>query len=70
MKIVRVTRTKSWLYLGLGESRPEIDRSRGLRIPETTTPSGEGWRIANEVLGDPGRNRTGLRMPDTNTHRC
>ena len=37
---------------------PEIDRSRGLRVSETKTPTCMGWRFARYVLGGPGRNRT------------
>ena len=35
-----------------------MDRTRGLWNPQTTTPTGEGWRCVNDVLGGPGRNRT------------
>src|SRR5471030_130953 len=37
---------------------PDIDRSRGLRIPETTTPTCMSGRCVRYVLGGPGRNRT------------
>ena len=37
---------------------PEIDRTRGVRVSQTTTPTGDGWRCVNYVLGGPGRNRT------------
>ena len=35
-----------------------MDQSRGLRIRETTTPTGMSGRCVNDVLGGPGRNRT------------
>src|SRR5476649_1429821 len=35
-----------------------MDRSRGLRIPETTTPTCMSGRCVRYVLGGPGRNRT------------
>src|SRR5471030_379986 len=38
--------------------RPEMDRTRGLRIPETTTPTSMSGRFVRYVLGGPGRNRT------------
>ena len=28
---------------------PEIDRTQGLRGPQTATPTGEGWRRVNDV---------------------
>ena len=37
---------------------PEIDRTQGLRNPETTTPTCMSGRCVNDVLGGPGRNRT------------
>src|SRR5471030_2512641 len=37
---------------------PEMYRTRGLWTPETTTPTTDGWRCVNDVLGGPGRNRT------------
>jgi len=39
-------------------SEVDIDRRRGLRSPETTTPITMDWRRARYVLGGPGRNRT------------
>src|SRR5471032_1178714 len=38
--------------------RPEMDRTRGLRVPETTTPTCVSGRCVRDVLGGPGRNRT------------
>src|ERR1700753_955448 len=35
-----------------------MERTRGLRIPETTTPTCMSGRCARYVLGGPGRNRT------------
>ena len=43
-------------YLWMSEVK--IDRSRGLRIPETTTATCMSGRCVNDVLGGPGRNRT------------
>jgi hypothetical protein len=37
---------------------PEIDRTRGLTVAETRTPTSDSWRCVNDVLGGPGRNRT------------
>src|SRR5476649_1168128 len=31
-----------------------MDRTQGLWIPETTTPTGEGWRCVNDVPWWPG----------------
>lgn len=36
----------------------EIDRSRGLRTPETTTSTCTSRRCVNDVLAAPGRNRS------------
>jgi len=41
-----------------GTRQPEIDRTRGLPVPKTKTPTSDGWRFVNDVLGGPGRNRT------------
>ena len=37
---------------------PDMDRTRGLRVSQTKTPTSDGWRCVNDVLGGPGRNRT------------
>ena len=36
----------------------EIDRTQGLTVAETRTPTSDSWRCVNDVLGGPGRNRT------------
>lgn len=41
-----------------GKDRTGIERTRGLAVPEEKTPTGDGWRFANDVPGGPGRNRT------------
>ena len=35
-----------------------MDRSRGLRVSKTKTPTCHGWRSVRDILGGPGRNRT------------
>jgi hypothetical protein len=37
---------------------PEMDRTSGFLTSETKTPTSDGWRFVNDVLGGPGRNRT------------
>ena len=47
----------------------DIDRRRGLRSPETTTPITMDWRCARYILGGPGRNRTtDTRIFKTDAH--
>ena len=50
--------TYSWSLGAQRLTAPEIDRTRGLRIPETTTPICMDRRFVRYVLGGPGRNRT------------
>ena len=37
---------------------PDMDRTRGLRVQQTKTPTSDGWRFLSYVFGGPGRNRT------------
>jgi hypothetical protein len=38
--------------------KPEIDRIQGLPVPQTKTPTCDGWRCVNYVFGSPGRTGT------------
>lgn len=48
-RIVTV-RTRAGGNLG----KPEIDRTRGLLVRQTKTPTGEGWRFVSYILGGRG----------------
>ena len=37
---------------------PDLDRTQGFLVRQTKTPTCDGWRCMNDVLGGPGRNRT------------